>query len=193
MSKKPDAVKKNPRHPIRYLTFYTAISGILLFVFLQISTRNISHTEATAAGSGRSINPAMQNTIRSLKAELKKNNKNPDILIKLGNIYFDIDNKSEAIVYYRNALNIESTNADVRIDLAICYHETGDSERAVKEIKKSLEYEPNHSKALLNLGIIHHSLGNTAQALHWWNKYLDTEPEGEFSDRIREYMKSIVE
>ena len=77
--------------------------------------------------------------------------------------------------------------------MAICYHETGDSERAVKEIKKSLEYEPNHSKALLNLGIIHHSLGNTAQALHWWNKYLDTEPEGEFSDRIREYMKSIVE
>ena len=169
------------------------VSGILLFVFLQISNGNVNYKKMPEPVNDNNIPPITRDKIKELESELIKNQMNSEILIQLGNAYFDIDNKSKAIVYYKDALNIEPANADVRIDMAICYHELGESERAIKEMEKSLEFVPNHKKALLNLGIIHHSLGNTALALHWWNKYLEVEPNGEFSDKIKEYMKSIVE
>ena len=107
--------------------------------------------------------------------------------------FFYIDNKSEAILYYKKALGIDSTNSDVRVDMAICYYELGDPNTAIKEMEKSLKFQPNHSKALYNLGIVNYSTGNTATAAQWWKKFLLVEPQGDLADKVKEYLNKITE
>lgn len=179
------------KKPLIFLGIFIIISSSLLLIFLK--SNNVIWKTPDLNNSTKlniNIDKELLNEIEKLKEEIKINPYDVQSYIKLGNIYFDIDNKSEAIIYYNNALKIDSSNAEVRIDMAICYYESGDSKTAIKEIEKSLKFAPNHPKAHYNLGIINYSIGDIDKAIEWWNKFLIIEPKGELAEKVREYLKN---
>ena len=164
----------------------------MLFTFFKINNLKWEKSDNTNI-TQLQINNDLLNEIDILKKRLQINANDVQSSILLGNIYFDIDNKLEAILYYKKALGIDSTNSDVRVDMAICYYDLGDPNNAIKEMEKSLKFQPNHSKALYNLGTVNYSTGNTAEAAQWWKKFLLVESQGELADKLKEYLNKITE
>ncbi len=107
---------------------------------------------------------------RFLKRAYDADPKDRDIAVSLGNVLFDMGQKSdparlaEARVYYEKALAIKADDADVRTDLGRTYYmgKPSDPKRAIAEYRKSLAINARHEATLQNLAaalIVTGSLG----------------------------------
>ena len=85
---------------------------------------------------------------------LKADPKNADVLIQLGNLYYDHHVYPESITYYVRALELRPKDVNVRTDLGTAYWYTGDAKSAIAEYKKSLAVDPQHTATLMNMGIV---------------------------------------
>jgi tetratricopeptide (TPR) repeat protein len=138
----------------------------------------------------------VQKKIDHLQSILKDEPKNLDVLIQLGNLYFDAGQVNQAIETYSKALEINPENADVRTDLGIMYRRKGDYDRAIAEFRKAAEIDPKHANSRYNLGIVLlHDKGDIKGAIKVWEDYLKVEPTGPRAENIRNQMakmKSMV-
>ena len=183
------SAKHNQKNAVIYFGIFIIVISILFFKINKLDYGADTNNSTEPSG----IDSRILSEINLLRNMIQNNKKDIQPYIRLGNIFFDINRKQEAIEYYKDALNIDSTNADVRIDMGICYFNLGESETAIEEVKKSLEFSPDHPNALFNLGIINYTADNKAEALVWFQKYTTVQPEGELADRVREYIKTIIE
>lgn len=121
--------------------------------------------------------------------QLKSDPSNPDLLAKLGNIYYDTQQYPTAIDYYQRALKARPADAGVRTDLATAIWYTGDADAAIAEFNKALSYEPTKSNTLFNLGVVKwQGKMDINGAVSAWQKLLDTNPNYENKDRVLELM-----
>ena len=115
-------------------------------------------------------------------AALKADPKNADVLVQLGNLYYDHHVYPESITYYTRALEQRPRDVNVRTDLGTAYWYTGDAKTAVAEYEKSLAVDPQHSPTLMNMGIVRlNGLNDAKGAIAVWEKLLKQNPQ--FSDR----------
>ena len=123
--------------------------------------------------------------VERLKSEPNK----ADLLVNLGNIYYDAQQYPTAIEYYQRALKVQPANADVRTDMATAYWYTGNSDTAIAEFKKALSDQPNKANTLFNLGIVQwQGKQDAAGALASWQKLLDTNPNYEGKEKVVELI-----
>ena len=108
-------------------------------------------------------------------------------LIELGNIYYDAEDHTSAVEYYRRALALAPANPDVRVDMAVSLFRTGQGEEAVRELQVALEHAPEHANALYNLWVINNQLGAHETAQEWGARFLAAHPEDPKGARIREF------
>ncbi|HWQ03487.1 MAG TPA: tetratricopeptide repeat protein [Candidatus Nitrosotenuis sp.] len=119
-----------------------------------------------------------------LLAALRADPKNADLLIQLGNLYYDHHVFPEAISYYSRALELRPKDVNVRTDMATAYWYSGDAKTALAEYDKSLQVDPNHAPTLMNIGIVRwNGLNDAAGAIAAWEKLLRVAPQ--FPDRQR--------
>lgn len=124
-----------------------------------------------------------------LVERLKSEPNNAELLVNIGNIYYDAQQYPIAIEYYQRLLKVQPTNADVRTDMATAYWYTGNADTALAEFRKALSYEPNKANTLFNLGIVQwQGKMDSAGALATWQKLLDTNPNYQGKDKVRELM-----
>lgn len=124
-----------------------------------------------------------------LVEKLKADPNNADLIVSIGNVYYDAQQFQTAIDYYQRALKIQPANAGVRTDMATAYWYMGNSDTAIAEFQKSLSYEPNKSNTLFNLGIVEwQGKMDVNKALATWQKLLDTNPNYEGKDKVMELM-----
>jgi len=97
---------------------------------------------------------------RLLKRACDANPKDREALVALGNVLFDIAQKSseparfsEARIYYEKALALKSNDANIRSDLGLTYYfgQPADPQRAIAEYRRSLVIDPRHEPTLQNL------------------------------------------
>jgi len=120
-----------------------------------------------------------------LLEKLKSNPNDPELLASIGNIYYDTQQYSIAINYYRQALKVQPTNAAVRTDMGTSYWFNGDADSAIAEFKKSLSYDPNRANTLFNLGIVlWQGKMDVDGAVATWQKLLDTNPNYAGKDKV---------
>lgn len=94
---------------------------------------------------------------RLLERAFKSNPKDFEVLVILGNAYFDIgylNKENEKLVksreFYQAALKEKPNDVDVRTDLGLSFYLTDppDTERAVSEFQESLKLNADHEKTL---------------------------------------------
>jgi cytochrome c-type biogenesis protein CcmH/NrfG len=121
-----------------------------------------------------------------LLAQLKTNPNNTDVLVQLGNLYYDGQSFQQAIDYYEKALKVQPNNADVRTDLGTSYWYLGDPDKALTNFQKSLTIRPNHPGTLFNMGIVEwQGKKDPKAAVVAWEKLLQTNPDYPQKDQVQ--------
>lgn len=123
---------------------------------------------------------------------LQKDQANPELLAKVGNVYYDAQQFPIAIDYYRRALKAKPADASIRTDMATAYWYTGSADTAISELNRALADEPNKPNALFNLGIVQWQGKMDVQgALATWQRLLDTNPYYEGTPKVLELMAQV--
>ena len=129
---------------------------------------------------------ALAKAAEPLLAQLKSNPNNAEVLVQLGNIYYDGQSYPQAIDYYQKALKIQPNNADVRTDLGTSYWYTGDPDKALACFEKSLTVRPNHPGTLFNMGMVEwQGKKDPKAAIVAWEKLLQTNPDYPQKDQVQ--------
>lgn len=156
-----------------------------------VSNANLPPTEIPPEEDHPGTGPMAE--ISSFKDRLKKNPKDLEALIFLGNSNFDIKRYEKAKDLYIQALMIEPKNASVRTDLATCFRNLGESDQAIVELKTVLALNPDHPAALFNLGVILlGDKGNKKEAVEMWQRLLKKHPESPFTQGLSEKIAKLM-
>jgi cytochrome c-type biogenesis protein CcmH/NrfG len=124
-----------------------------------------------------------------LLESLQADPNNPELLTRIGNIYYDVKQYPTAIEYYERSLKLQPANAAVRTDMGTAYWYTGKADTALAEFNKALTYEPNKATTLFNLGIVKWQGKNDAKgAIADWQKLLDTNPNYTARDKVQQFI-----
>jgi cytochrome c-type biogenesis protein CcmH/NrfG len=166
----------------------------------QSTSTSAPSPAATQPSSGALGNTGEQPTPEQMKRmgdaqaaplleRLKSSPNDPELLAKLGNIYYDTQQYSIAIDYYQRSLALQASNASIRTDMATAEWYSGNADKAITEFNKALTYEPNNANTLFNLGIVKWQgkmdIGGAVEA---WQRLLDTNPNYENKAKVQELM-----
>ncbi|MBI1822846.1 MAG: tetratricopeptide repeat protein [Nitrospirae bacterium] len=156
-----------------------------------VSNANLPPTENAPEEDHPGTGPMAE--ISSFKERLKKNPKDLEALIFLGNSNFDIKRYEKAKELYIQALMIEPKNSSVRTDLATCFRNLGESDQAIVELKTVLALNPDHPAALFNLGVILlGDKGDKKEAVEMWRRLLKKHPESPFTHGLSEKIALLM-
>jgi tetratricopeptide (TPR) repeat protein len=123
---------------------------------------------------------------------LQKDQSNPELLAKVGNVYYDAQQFPVAIDYYQRALKVKPADASIRTDMATAFWYTGSADTAISELNRALADEPNKPNALFNLGIVQwQGKMDIPGALATWQRLLDTNPNYEGKPKVLELMAQV--
>jgi tetratricopeptide (TPR) repeat protein len=161
---------------------------------LKTSGKPKSATSAEEPKQSRLV--ANEEEIRLSKSILEKDPNNLQVLISLGNAYFDADRYQEAIDVYSKALSIDPKNPDVRTDMGIMYRHLKQFDKAVEAFRRAAQDDPKHINSRFNLGVVLKDDKNDIQgAIQAWDEFLKLEPNGERATMAKqeiEVMKAIL-
>jgi cytochrome c-type biogenesis protein CcmH/NrfG len=88
-----------------------------------------------------------------LLAELKQKPNDPGLLAEVAKIYYQTEDFSDAIAYYKKSLAIRE-DSNVRINLGGVYFHSNDADAAIAEFERVAKADPRNDKALFNLGMV---------------------------------------
>jgi len=124
-------------------------------------------------------------------------NKDPndfDSLVKLGNVYYDGKEFSNAIAYYERALAIHPENPDVRTDMGTAYWYSGNADKAIAAMQTSLKYRPGHPQTLFNLGWVKwQGKADPKGAVEAWETLLKANPDYPQKAQVEQYIAKAKE
>jgi tetratricopeptide (TPR) repeat protein len=127
-----------------------------------------------------------------LVAQLKSAPNNPELLISIGNLYYDARQYPVAVDYYSRALAERPSDASARTDMATAYWYLGDTDRALAEFDKALTYAPNNPNTLFNRGLVKwHGKKDAAGATADWKRLLAISPNYEQKDMVEQLLTEV--
>jgi tetratricopeptide (TPR) repeat protein len=127
-----------------------------------------------------------------LLSELNADPRNPDLMISVGNLYYDAQQYPTAVDYYSRALNSKPSDAAVRTDMATAYWYMGNADRAIAEFNRALSYAPHNPNTLFNLGLVKwRGKHDRAGAIADWKKLLAANPNYEAKDKVEQMLAEV--
>jgi cytochrome c-type biogenesis protein CcmH/NrfG len=147
-----------------------------------------------ASSEGNQAQAALQQSVAPLLDAVNRNPADYDALVKLGDLYYDGQQFSDAIQYYQRALAIHPESPDVRTDMGTAYWYSGNADRALAELETSLKYKPEHPQTLFNLGWIRwQGKADAKGAIEAWQKLLRTSPDYPQKQQVEQYIAKAKE
>jgi cytochrome c-type biogenesis protein CcmH/NrfG len=132
--------------------------------------------------------------LQELTDKIRKNPKDFDSIVELGNLNFDQKNYDDAINLYKKALEIRPEALNVRTDMGTAMFYQNHYDDAIAEFQKTLKSEPNNAQALFNLGVAWlHGKNDSKRALEYWEKLVETNPNHPQATFVREQIKKLKE
>jgi len=128
------------------------------------------------------------------------NKQDYEILVALGNIYFDIgyykkDNApfQKAREFYSQALQQKPNDVDVRTDLGLTYFLTNppENEQAISEFQKSLQTNPKHEKTLQVMTQTFLSQNNAAEAERYFARLKEVNSKNQYLAELESRISQI--
>ena len=111
-----------------------------------------------------------------LLAQLKSTPDDPQLLAKLGHIYYVTQNYNQASTYYKRSVDIRD-DVLVRTELGRAYYYGGAPDSALAEFEKVLKSDPNNANAMFNVGLVKwQSKSDVDGAVAAWQQMLKKYP-----------------
>jgi len=93
---------------------------------------------------------------QQLMARLAQTPDDPQLMVALGNVYYDSKRWSEARTWYEKALEQEPDNPDVVTDLAVVYRNLSQPEKSIELLDQAIALRADHWQAWHNKAVIFH-------------------------------------
>lgn len=116
-----------------------------------VSANSINANAPSAASQSQTRGDA---AIQPLLDRLRQDSNNPQLLVNIGDQYYDNHDWGKAVEYYRRSLQIEPEDVDVRTDMGTAIWYGGDPQGAIREYEAALEFQPDYPQTLFNMGIV---------------------------------------
>ena len=179
------------RESSKKLALFSAIFLICAMVLFFVLQLNTAEPPAVSAAS-QEISRAQHEEIARLKNELEKAPENVELLIQLGNLYFDASRYQDAVSYYEAALARNPSNPLVLTDCAVMYFQLGDSDRALEYLQRAIVLKPDLPQAYYNKGLIlMMAKGQKEQALEAWREYIRIAPDSDQAEFVRKQIEAV--
>ncbi|HWE87280.1 MAG TPA: tetratricopeptide repeat protein [Terracidiphilus sp.] len=128
-----------------------------------------------------------------LEEQLKSDPKNANLLIQIGNLYYDAQQYPAAVNYYGQALAVQPSNAAVRTDRGTAYWYMGNADSALKEFDTAIGFESNNPNTLFNRGLVRwQGKRDGSGALSDWKQLLATNPNYEARNKVQQMMAEVT-
>jgi cytochrome c-type biogenesis protein CcmH/NrfG len=123
---------------------------------------------------------------------LKSSPNDPELLISVGNLYYDAQQYPNAIQFYKRALEVKPADAAVRTDMGTAYWYMGNADLAIAEFNRALDYAPNNPNTLFNRGLVRwKGKKDGAGAVADWKQLLAANPNYEGKEQIDKMMAEV--
>lgn len=130
--------------------------------------------------------------IADLEARLKDDPKNPEVLWRLGDAYFDSKQFNESVKNYKKVLEVKPGEADLYNDLGLSLHYLGNSAEAIKYLDEGIKTNPYHQRIWLTKGfILAYGMGDLEGAKVAWEKAAALNPESQIGKAASEYLALV--
>jgi tetratricopeptide (TPR) repeat protein len=106
----------------------------------------------------------------------------------LGRSHYRLDRLNEAILVWREGLNLDRMDSDLWWQIGVAQFRQGNLSSAETSYKEALRYDPDYYRALTNLGFLYHQQYKFDLARRYWRQSLEIEPN---QPRVREILRSI--
>jgi len=139
------------------------------------------------AAMGQSVNHAA--LLEDLKASLKERPDDPELLLRVGDAYFEFKQFAEAAVYYKKALEKRQDDAEIYNDIGLSTHYIGDSKEGLSYVEKGIKKNPYHQRLWLTKGfILAYGLGDLDAAREAWDKARALNPESQVGKAAADFL-----
>ncbi len=161
---------------------FGAVLGYVVGVGRSSST--VGAPTATAAGPAVSPAPATppatlvdEQQVQAFRDILKRDPRNIQAAVQLGNILYDGGRYTDAIAAYQQAFALDPNNVSVSTDLGTALWYAGRPDEALAQYQKSLAIDPSHGQTLFNMGIVRRDGKQDPNgAIEAWERLLKTNP-----------------
>jgi tetratricopeptide (TPR) repeat protein len=143
---------------------------------------------APVAGAAAATGDRLADLTRSLERDPE----NPEILIDLGNAYYDREDWDRAVTFYEKARRKSPKNPNLLSDLGAAHRNRGEFELAVAFFQKARQASPDHWQSLLNWLLVEaydRRDARAAQALY--DEVKRRYPDIPQIDKIQEQINSV--
>jgi Flp pilus assembly protein TadD len=152
-----------------------------------------------AGGGGRptaapatAASAAAGDRLAELTRSLDRDPENPEILMDLGNLYYDRDDWDHAVETYEKARRKAPKNPNLLSDLGAAHRNRGEFELAVAYFQKAREADANHWQSLLNWLLVEaYDRRDAVAAQRLYDEVKQRYPEIPQIEKIQEQISSI--
>ena len=154
------------------------LGGVVFSAYNSSPGLNESASDVSdQASQKKNISNKLKQEMSDLEKEISLNPENIGALIRLGNLYFDIDRPEKAIMAYNRALELNPGNPDVLTDLGVMYRRKGQPLEAIKAFDKAIKIDPRHETPRFNKGVVlMYDLKDTKGAITAWKELVELNP-----------------
>lgn len=181
-------------------------SGFIAGLVVGVIIMNFTGGSGSSGGPGGSGAPApitggqepgpdrikLSRDIAQLEDIVKKDPKNYQALVQIGNDYFDLGEAQKSVDSYNRALAIKGDDPNVLTDMGVMYRQLRDFPKAVDAFRKAAAAGPTHPQSRMNLGVVlMHDLNDPKGAIAAWEDYLRVAPNDPNAENIRRSVQEL--
>ena len=170
----------------------SVVKALPLDVDPNVPTEQLSQGGSSAASEPTP--PVDMARVKELTDKIKKDPKDFDSLVDLGNLNFDQKNYDDAIKLYKQALQVRPDTLNVRTDMGTAMFYLNRFDDAIATFQDVLKQDPNNAQALFNLGVsMLHGKNDPKRAIEYWEKLVETNPNHPQAAFVKEQIKQLKE
>jgi len=154
------------------------LAGVVFSAYKSTPPSNMPPSDHTDhAPQEQNIPNKQVKEIKDLEKEISLHPENLEALIRLGNLYFDVDRPEKAIMAYKKALELDPDNPYVMTDLGVMYRRKGQPSEAIKTFDKAIKIDPRLEPPRFNKGVVLlHDLNDPKGAIRAWEELVEVNP-----------------
>ena len=180
-------------------------SGFIAGLVVGVVIMNFAGCTGSSGGAGpapRRPSPAgsssgpdrikLSRDIAQLEDIVKKDPKNYQALVQIGNDYFDLGEAQKSVDAYSKALAIKGDDPNVLTDMGVMYRQLKDFPKALAAFRKAAAASPTHPQSRMNIGVVlMHDLNDPKGAIAAWEDYLRVAPNDPNAENIRRSIEEL--
>ena len=194
---------RKARHSSRW-----AMIILALILCISLVVPFVSLPSGGEPSQQQDVEDVLRTRIDSLKTDIQANPENADLIIQLGNAYYDLGRVwygkgfdqaaasqfAEAVKMYQRALAVVPDNLDVIVNMATAAFFSNDKDTAKRAYEKAIALDPKHLIARYNYGVfLLEAMGDSKGAIEQWEAALAAQPDAEAAQGLKELIAAYRE